>query len=153
MWAASKTWESPRNDSSLEPPKQWALTTLRLQSCVTPHCLQNWFKPTLCVKMWHSINRKLSTHLQTPCSCPDTHRGSLWGVKKRVLPAEWHQELLAGSGATTEVVLMLALPWHFTSLLPGPRCRDYLFLFPVFSALSHCSPRAAGSRMRLYHWS
>lgn len=82
-----------------------------------------------------------------------THRGSLWGVKKRALPAEWHQELLAGSGATMEVVLMLALPQHFTSLLPGSRCRDYLFLFPVFSALSHCSPWAEGSRMRLYHWS
>lgn len=82
-----------------------------------------------------------------------THRGSLWGVKKRALPAEWHQGLLAGSGATMEVVLMLALPQHFTSLLPGSRCRDYLFLFPVFSALSHCSPWAEGSRMRLYHWS
>lgn len=79
-------------------------------------------------------------------------QGSLWGVKKWVLPAEWHQELLAGSTATMEVVLMLASPWHFISLLPGSRCRDYLFLFPVFSALSHCSPQAEGSRMRLYHW-
>lgn len=30
MWAASKTWESLGNDSFLEPPKQWALTTLKI---------------------------------------------------------------------------------------------------------------------------
>lgn len=155
MLAASKTWESPGNDSSLEPPKQWALTTLRLQSCVTSLFAELVQTHSVCDNMaQHQQEAKyaladpvfLSRHKHT-------HRGSLWGVKKRVLPAEWHQELLARSGATMEVVLMLALPWHFTSLLPGPRCRDYLFLFPVFSALSHCGPRAAGSRMRLYHWS